>query len=93
MVMMNREKVEVRGVAEPCGGGAISVEWVWGDGALVVGTEADAEGEGEGPSTVAVRGAGAWVGVLFGGGEEESVITVTLSFWPLLQWPEKGQEK
>jgi len=41
MVMMNREKVEARGVAEPCGGGAIAVESVWG--------EPDAEGEVEGP--------------------------------------------
>lgn len=69
MVMMKREKVEARGVAELCGGGAISVEWVWGDGAVLVESEPDAEGEGEGASTV------------------------TLSFWPLLQWPEKGQEK
>lgn len=105
MVIRNREKVAARGVAEPCGGGDIGVGSVLDDGAPSLmepelGAEPDAgweaEVEGEGPSAGALCGAGGEVeeGALWGAGDEEPVaVTLMLSFWPLLQWPDKVHEK
>jgi len=60
MVMRNREKVEARSVAEPCGGGAIGAGSVWDDGAPSLEPEPDAGGEAElGPSAGAFCGGGA----------------------------------
>ncbi|KAL2338394.1 hypothetical protein Fmac_012840 [Flemingia macrophylla] len=96
MVMRNREKVAGRGVAEPCGGGAVAAGRVWDDGAPSLEAEADAGGEAEGASAGAVSGATEEVeGASDGGGDDgdEGLVTLMFSFWPLLQWPEKLHEK
>ena len=93
MVARRREKVAARGMAEPVGGEAVAPGPVEDDGAPSLegelGANPDAGVELEGP----LAGAGAGAGAFLGAGEEEPLTTSTLSFWPLLQWPEKVHEK
>lgn len=81
-VMRRREKVDAaaRVVAEPGDGGVAAPGSVGDDGG---GASPSLEPEGGGE---AVPGAG-------GGEEEPVVVTLTLSVWPLSQWPWKVHEK
>lgn len=83
MEIRTREKVATREVAEPGEGGgvvepvSVGVDWGGGVPSLEGGVGVVPEGGGEGPCD--------GDGALLGAGEEP-VTTLTLNFWPALQW-------